>query len=183
MATVMVDELRCKESSDSSDDIYMMIFRGNTTSPYDSNVGVIGPGNFWDDLDAGEVRKRDIEIAKYRPDAVYVVQLIERDSGRDIDATALGLWRMWADVAWKAAMASQAFAGLPTGGEAQRQAGAHAVAQSFLGSASATIRAPYDPDDLIDAPKRLVVAPGEPSWLEFKEKDGDGHYKILFKVG
>lgn len=182
MPTIYVDEMRCQESSDASDDIYMMVFRGNTTAPYDSNVAVKGPGNFWDDFDAGEVWKQDIPIAMYRPDSVYVVMLIEQDSGRDIDDTALGLWKTLTSVAWRAVMVSQLAAGLPSGQEAQMQASAQAIINAFLGAADATLRAPKDPDDIIGSPTRLVVTPGKTTTLEFKEKNGSGRYKVIFKV-
>jgi hypothetical protein len=130
--------MRCLESADAADDIYMMVFRGNTTVPFDSNVGVKGPGNFWDDFDAEEMWKQDIPIAMFLPDAVYMVMLLEQDSGRDIDDTALGLWKNMTDVAWKAVMLSQTVANLPTNQEAQMQAAATAIINTFLGAADAT---------------------------------------------
>ena len=182
MASVLVDEMRCLDSSDSADDIYLMTFRGNTTAPFASNVGVQGPGNFWDDFDATEVRKQDIAIAQFRTDAVYVVMLVDQDSGRDIDTEALGLWKTMTDVAWKAMMVSQTVAGLGTGAEQQRAAAAAGIVNAFLGAASATIRAPKDPDDRIGLPKRLSVTPGKTTVIDFKESGGDGHYKVTFKV-
>jgi len=172
----------CKESVDAADDIYIIAFRGNTTPPFNSNVAVQGPGNFWDDFDAGEPWNQDIPIAMFRPDAVYVVMLVEQDSGKDIDDKALGLWKTMTDGAWKAVMVSQTVAGLPTNQEAQKQAAAKAIINSFLGAADATIRAPKDPDDTIGPPQRLVVSPGKTTPLEFKEKDGTGHYKVTFKI-
>jgi hypothetical protein len=59
---------------------------------------------------------------------------------------------------------------------------AGAILNAFLGAADATIRFPKDPDDIIGSPQRLVIAPGKPSVLEFKEKGGTGHYKVTFKV-
>src|SRR5687767_6082495 len=107
MPTIFVDQMLCKESADAADDIYMIVFRGNTTPPFNSNVAVKGPGTFWDDFDAGEVWNQNITVAMYRPDAVYVVMLIEQDSKKDIDDTALGLWKSMTDLAWKAVMLSQ----------------------------------------------------------------------------
>lgn len=182
MVAVIVDEMRCIDSSDSADDIYLMTFRGNTTAPFDSNVAVKGPGNFWDDFDAQEVRKLDIPIAQFRNDAVYVVMLVDQDSGRDIDTEALGLWKTMTDVAWKAVMIAQTVAGQATGAEPQRAAAAAAIVNAFLGAASATIRAPKDPDDRIGLPRRLVVSPGKPTVMDFKESGGDGHYKVTFKA-
>jgi hypothetical protein len=123
MAGVYVGYMLCKESSDAADDIYVIAFRGNTTAPYYSNVGVHGPGNFWDDFDAGEARNQDIPLAYYRPDAEYVVQLVDEDGGRDIDSTALGLWKTWTNLTWKSVMISQQLANLPTSAEPQRAAG------------------------------------------------------------
>jgi hypothetical protein len=183
VAQVFVDKMQCITSVDSTDDIYMIIFRGNTTAPFESNVGVHGPGNFWNGMDAsGPPRDQDILQALFRPDAVYVVMLIEQDTDRDIDDTALGLWKHFTDVQWKAVMLSQTLARLPTNQEPQMTAAAAAIVNTFLGAADATIRFPKDPDDIIGPPQRLVIVPGKKPMLEFKEKGGTGHYKVTFKV-
>jgi hypothetical protein len=101
MPGIFVDQMRCKSSTDDADDIYMMVFRGNTTAPFSTNVVAIGPGNFWDDFDSADVWNQDIPVAKFHRDAEYVVMLVEQDSGKDIDRQALGLWRSMTDVAWK----------------------------------------------------------------------------------
>jgi len=182
MATIFVDQMLCKESSDAADDIYMIAFRGNTTPPFDSNVAVKGPGNFWDDFDTGEPWNQDIPIAMYRPDAVYVVMLVEQDSGRDIGDKSLGLWKTITDGDWKGTMISQLAANLPPNQEPQMTAAAVSMINAFKGAADATIRAPKDPDDTLGAPQRLIVSPGNPRTLEFKEKGGTGHYRVRFKV-
>ena len=86
MASLVVDAIRCVTETDEhgSDDVYIITFRRNTTAPFNSNVGVHGPGTLWTDFDSGNVELTDVTIATFRPDAVYVVMLVERDNDRDI---------------------------------------------------------------------------------------------------
>jgi hypothetical protein len=110
--------MKCVESSDAADDIYVITFRGNTTSPFDSNVSVKGPGNIWTDFDAGEEEGADQPIAMFRPDAVYVVMLVEQDSGKDVAGEkSLGTWRSITNLAWKASLVGSAVGGTPASSE------------------------------------------------------------------
>ena len=70
-----VDRMYCKSSADSADDIYMVLFRGGYTEPFKSRLGVVGPGDYWDDFDDDEAWNQDIYVAKYYEDNTYVVAL------------------------------------------------------------------------------------------------------------
>jgi len=181
-AQVVVDRIKCIESSDSADDIYMVVFRGQMSAPFDSNVGIVGPGNFWDDFDDGETWNQDIAIAKYSANAVYVVLLMEQDSGNDIkNADDIGTWRSLTAGAWQGVRLSQSVAGLPDN-EAQRKAAANKVINMFGTALNATSHIPEDIDDKIGEPRRLVITPGTTTQVDFKEEGGDGHYAVTFKV-
>src|SRR4051794_13018912 len=58
MTNLVVDAIRCVEETDEvgSDDVYIVIFRGDPKPPFSSNLGVHGPGSFWRDLDSGDLR-------------------------------------------------------------------------------------------------------------------------------
>ncbi|HEY7031068.1 MAG TPA: hypothetical protein VH482_07075 [Thermomicrobiales bacterium] len=183
MASLVVDALRCVTETDEagSDDVYTVTFRGNTTKPFDSNLGVRGPGTLWTDFDSGNVELSDVTIATYRPDAVYVVMLVERDDDRDIDGDeVLGAWRAQTHAVWVASMLS--LLGLSPGPatESQRAVAAQNIVNAMLGLASIYLNFPKGNDDVIDVPKRIRIAPGQNVLEEFS---GDGgHYRIRFKV-
>ena len=79
-----VDRMKCYSSVDSADDIYMVIFGGAIRSLSESWLGVVGPGDYWDDFDDDEVWNNDIYIAKYYGDNTYVVALAEVDADNDL---------------------------------------------------------------------------------------------------
>jgi hypothetical protein len=159
----------------------MVVFRGRMRAPFDSNVNIIGPGNFWDDFDDGEVWNQDISVAGFSSDSVYVVMLVERDSGNDIDANDLGTWRNITGGTWKVTRGSQTLAGLPDN-EAQRNAAANAIVNSFSTARNATTIPPEDPDDKIGKPRRLVISPGANLPMIFAESPPDGLYSVQFKI-
>src|SRR6476469_2942649 len=117
MATqsVYVDAMRCVTSEDSSDDIYLMMFRGRTVPPFNTGVAAKGPGDFWTDFDDGELWNQDILMVQFFPDAVYAVAVVEQDAGKDVAGGMLTNVRSLLDGKWKAELALQAAAGhLPT---------------------------------------------------------------------
>lgn len=181
--SLAVDEIRCNEETDEvgSDDIYLVIFRGNTTGDFDSNVGVHGPGVAWGDFDSGEVRGNDVVIAQYFPGSVYVSMLIEKDDGRDISgAEVLGAWKAQTALTWKATMFAFQQAGMfPL--SAQRKAdAARKVGDAMKGLASIYTNFPFGNDDRIDQPKQIVIQPGQKPVIAF---NGDGgRYKVRFKI-
>src|SRR5262245_32229588 len=122
----------------------------------------------------------------FRPDAVYVVMLVEEDNSRDISGAAvLGAWKSQTALTWKAVMLSQKTAALSGAGkwppsEQQKTAAAQAIADTMQGLASFYMEVPKGNDDPIGAPQRVAIQPGQTPILDFK---GDGgHYKIRFKV-
>jgi hypothetical protein len=172
MAGVYVGTMWCLESSDAADDIYLITFRGNTTTPFASNVAVAGPGNFWDDFDAGEERDQDIPVAMFRPDAVYVVMLMDQDSGRDVAGDRLALWKKETDLVWKSMM----------GAGASTDAAAEQIKNAFKALTGTPFGIPFDPDDKMGEAQRLLIAPGQTPTLHFNEMDGEGRYKVRFKI-
>jgi len=183
MASLKVDALRCITETDEvgSDDVYVITFRGNTTAPFASNVGVRGPGTLWTDFDSGNLESTDVTIATFRADAVYVVMLVERDNDRDISGDeVIGAWRSQLDAAWKLTMFSLLGANPAPASESQRAVAAQTIVNAMLGLASIYMEFPKGNDDVIDVPKRVRIAPGQLVKHEFY---GDGgHYRIAFKV-
>jgi len=183
MASLKVDALRCVTETDEvgSDDVYIVTFRGNTTAPFGSNVGVHGPGTLWTGFDSGDLETTDVTIADFRLDAVYVVMLVERDDSRDISGDdVLGAWRSQCDLTWKAQMLSLLGGGPGPASEAMRAVAAQSIVNTMLGLSSIYMNFPKGNDDLIDVPKRIRITPGQ---LVKEEFYGDGgHYRIAFKV-
>ena len=170
MASLVVDRVHCVQESDEvgSDDIYMVVFRGNTTLPFNSNLGVQAPA-FWRDFDEGETSNTDRVIATFVPGAVYVVMLVEEDNDRDIAGDVIDFWRSQTDLTWKAQM----IAGAKPADAAQ------AIKTTMSGLASVFMEFPKGNDDVIEV-GRIIAAPGVPTTRHFK---GDGaDYEITFKV-
>jgi hypothetical protein len=170
MASLVVDRVKCVEESNESgsDDVYMVVFRGNTTAPFESNVGVHAPG-IWRDFDTGEVENNDRTIAKFVPGAVYVVMLVEEDNDRDIAGGVIDMWKAQLALTWTAQM----IAGASPANAAQ------AIGTHMKGLASVFMEFPYGNDDILGI-KRVSAAPGMPQERTFKW-DGS-HYIITFKV-
>jgi len=180
---VMVDQVKCKEESDEigADDIYIITFRGRTTAPFNSNVGVKLLGSYT----TGSKSTTDRVIAMFQSDAVYVVMLVEKDHDRDIAGDeVLGIWRSQTDLVWKATMLSQLSSGNWPPSEAQKNAAAQAIGNTMNGLASIYMSFPKGDDDIIDSPKRLKISSGEKPVLHFVSPPSkeDAHYDITFKV-
>ena len=162
-ASVIVDHVWCVEETDEvgSDDVYTVTFRGYTSGAFDDNTWSKGPGNFWDDFDTGDEWSQDIFIAKSRPDAVYVVMLVEYDAaGRDIEGANLDLLRSQLDLTWKAQMLAQLKGGPGPATEAQKAAAGAAIANAMNGWASKLTDFPFGNDEIIEYPKRINVTAG-----------------------
>jgi hypothetical protein len=164
----------------------MVVFRGETTEPFKNDMNVYGPGNFWDDLDSGDERSEDIKIAKYSPDSLYVLMLVEKDHSRDIEGDdVIGAWKTVLHVVWTSRMVALRAAALtgnanwpPT--EQEKDEVAKIIGDTMLGLASVYMEFPKGNDDWVGRPQRLSIAPNQLKDLEFV---GDGgHYKIRFKV-
>jgi hypothetical protein len=188
MATqsIYVDWMKCITSSDSSDDIYLLMFRGRTDPPFNNGVALKGPGNFWTDFDDGELWNQDILMVQFFPDAVYGVIMVERDSGKDITPGHLSTIKTACDGAWKGELGAQQLAGNPPSSKVAKAAAFAKVQDALFGLVDLFCGAPNDPDDIIGpnsnkSVQRLFIAPGQNSPpLTFK---GQGaHYEVKFKV-
>src|SRR5688572_20129238 len=90
MSKVVVDWLFCIEETDElgDDDVYLMLFRGQIPASggieSSTEFTVTGPSTFWDDMSTFDLRKKDVEVAAFDSQSVYVAQLIERDNSRDV---------------------------------------------------------------------------------------------------
>ena len=71
-AEVIVDKVHCFEETDEwgSDALYTVTFRGNTSGDFNNNVGVKGPGSYWNDFDSGESVDTDVVQSSSNPSAV-----------------------------------------------------------------------------------------------------------------
>ncbi|MEP6634927.1 MAG: hypothetical protein ABJA62_12045 [Luteimonas sp.] len=181
-AHVYVDQTTCKSSVDSSDDIYLLVFRGSTTSPFNNSMSVIHPSAFAD-FDDGESRGNDIQVARYFADRVYVVALMERDADNDFldnNAGPLELIRAQANLAWVTRMASLSLAHHGTIDDDDRKTAADLVITAMQGTIDISTRWPIGDDDEIGRAKYLKIAPGEEPVLTYS--GGGGNYRIRFKV-
>jgi hypothetical protein len=180
---LVIDGMRCVEETDEvgSDDVYIVIFRGDPKPPFGSNVGVHGPGQAWSDFDTGELEGSDVPIAMFFPDAVYVIMLVEEDNARDISGSeVIGAWKSQCGLVWRGALLPLQLSGKLPPSPAQTAAAAQNVAQAMLGLASLYMELPKGNDDAIGNPQQVVVSSGQATTLTFK---GDGgHYRIRFKV-
>lgn len=182
--SLVVDKIKCVEESDEigADDIYLAVFRGNATAPFDSNLVSIGPGTAWADFDTGETHTADVTIAKTRPDAVYAIMMIEKDKGKDISGDeVLGVWKAQTGLAWKTTMLSFAVAGQPTNSATAKTAGFNAVKTAMTGLASLYMSFPKGDDDLIRVRRVNIVSPGQTETLRFRSDAEDATYDVTFK--
>jgi hypothetical protein len=181
MATqsVYVDAIRCVSSEDSSDDIYLVMFRGRTVLPFNTGVASKGPGNFWTNFDDGDLWNQDILMVQFFPDAVYAVAVVEQDAGKDVAGGTLSGVASLLDGKWKSELALQAAAGHPPASEVARAAAFDVIKTSLDGA----IRLPWPiaDDDLIGGVQRLIIAPGQMPTLTFSNSGG-GKYRVRFKV-
>ncbi len=180
-AHVYVDQTTCRASVDSSDDIYLLVFRGSTEPPFHNSMSVIHPSAF-NDFDDGESRGNDIQIGRYFDTSVYVVGLLERDADNDLldnNAELLDLVRTQAGVAWVTRMGALSIGG---GGltESQRETSADIVITAVEGAVGLAITWPVGDDDKIGRAKYLRIAPGQEPVLAYS--GNGGNYRIRFKV-
>jgi hypothetical protein len=184
MANLFVDAVRCVSETDEtgSDDVYLVVFRGDPKPPFNSNLGVHGPGQPWSDFDTGELDPTDVSIAKFFPDAVYVVMLVEEDDGRDLSGSdIIDNWKLKCGIAWRNAMLSIAAGGHLPPTPALAAAAAQSVGDAMRELAKTDMEFPTGNDDPIGSPQQVVIAPGQTPTLVFKSGDG-GVYRIRFKV-
>lgn len=192
MSSLVVDAVRCVEETDEvgSDDVYMIIFRGDPKPPFSSNLGVHGPGNFWSNLDSGDLRESKllrffdpdaIPIAQYFSDAVYVIMLVEEDASKDISGSeVIGAWKTVCGAAWKGALLGLRLSGNWPPSAAQLSTAASNVGHAMLGLASIYMEFPKGDDDVIGKPQQIVISPGKTPTHHFK---GDGgYYRVRFNI-
>jgi hypothetical protein len=187
---VRVDKIKCIKSSDSTDKIYFIVFRGRMAAPFNSNVGIVEGGTVWDDFDDDDewtnlplevFLGNEKRLAGFTADSVYVVLLMEQDSGNDSNnRDDLARWRNITSLAWRTVRGAQTLAGLPDSA-ATRTAAANAVADGFETARGAT-QILEDPDDEMGPPRRLVVTPGTRTTMNFNEVPPDGRYRVSFIV-
>jgi hypothetical protein len=182
--SLVVDKIKCIEESDElgADDIYLVVFRGYATAPFDSNLASAGPGAAWSDFETGDTRHTDVTIAKTRADAVYAIMMVEKDHGKDISGDeVLGTWKAQTDLAWKATMLSFASSGQSTNSETAKLAGYNAVKKAMLGLASLYMEIPNGDDDVIRVRRVTIVSPGQSQTLRFRSDAEDATYDVTFK--
>jgi hypothetical protein len=182
--SLVVDRMKAVEESDEagSDDIYLIVFQGRTVSPFVSGLNVIGPGNFWDDFDTGEVENTDHRLGTTNSDGVYAVMMVEKDSDRDIAGTAVvSLWKAQSDLVWKSIMLSLVAGGTPTGTEAAKSAGFAGIKNALNGLASVYMEFPKGDDDVIDVKRVTITQPGQSQTIRFRSNKEDATYDVTFK--
>lgn len=178
---VCVDQTTCQSSIDSSDDLYLLVFRGRMHPPYHNSMSVIHPAALAD-FEDGQSRGNDIKIGRYFDDSVYVVGLLERDEDNDLldgDSRFLDLIRAQANVAWVTRLGALKLAG-GTPSEDAIDASADIVITAIEGTIGVATKWPVGDDDPIGRSKRLKIRPGLERVLTYS---GEGaNYKIRFKV-
>ncbi|WP_181719700.1 hypothetical protein [Nocardia gipuzkoensis] len=187
MANVIVDTMKCVDETGNgadewtSDDVYLLLFRG--TVPTGVNLAsrteftVTGPGGFWDAMDDGDRRSRDVTVAAYDPTSVYVVQLIEKDNRRDVDDNVIDAYRSYLNLEWTAALART------VGQLASPRARtlATTIAGGLRGLNSIYMELGKGNDDEIGAPQRLSL-PTRQSTAVLEFRGQSGRYRATFKV-
>lgn len=179
---VCVDQTTCRSSADSSDDLYLMVFRGSTHPPFNNSMSIIHPPAL-QDFEDGDSRGNDIRLGRYFDDSVYVVGLLERDADNDfldngerfIDAV-----RAQANLAWTTRMGALRIAhgGAPTDAEVDRSA--DIVITAIEGAAGLATTWPVGDDDALGTARHLRIRPGREPVLSYAGEGAD--YRIRFKV-
>jgi hypothetical protein len=180
-AHIYVDQTTCKTSVDSSDDIYLLVFRCSTKAPFNNSMSVIHPASFAN-FDDGESRGNDIQIGRYFDNSVYIVALMERDADNDFldnNGKFLDLIRAESNLAWVTRMGALTLAGGSVS-ESDRAAAASIVITAINAAIGLATTWPIGDDDKIGSSKRLKIAPGEEPVLAFA--GGGGSYRIRFKI-
>ncbi|WP_435591939.1 hypothetical protein [Nocardia sp. bgisy118] len=187
MANVTVDVMKCVDETGSgldewgSDDIYMLLFRGSIPTGIglasQTEFTVTGPGGFWDEMDDGDRRSRDVPVADYDPRSLYVVQLVEKDNGRDVDDDVIAAYRTALNGAWSAALTRTA--GQPANERAAVLA--DTVSDTLRGLHTIYMEFPKGNDDPIGRPQRLTFPNAQATpVLEFS--GAAGRYRVTFKL-
>ncbi len=180
-AHVYVDQTTCKASSDSSDDIYLLVFRGSIKAPFNNSMSVIHPPSFAD-FDDGESRGNDIQIARFFNNSEYIVALMERDADNDFldnGGKSLDLIRAQSNLAWVTRMGAVTLAGGSVS-ENDRKSATDIVITAIHATIGLATTWPIGDDDKIGAAKRLKIAPGQEPVLPFN--GNGGNYRIRFKI-
>lgn len=180
--SLIVEHIKCHHSSDSSgDDIYLIIFRGRKVAPFESNVGVVGPGAAWADFEDGDERGADVKIAATTSNSVYAVMMIDQDSGKDISGDAvINAWRTITATVWKSTMLGFVAAGQDPNSAASGTEGFKTIKKT-LESLASIFRTD---DDVIDVKRVMISNPSQGSqMLEFHSpvNDEHGRYDVWFK--
>jgi hypothetical protein len=108
MASLIVDRLRCLEEHDffGTDDVYVVYFIGRNP-PGASSLHVKGPGSAWGDISSGDVREANVTLdSSYNPANLYMVALVEKDAGRDIEGQEKENVESWVKAMYTAFWAS-----------------------------------------------------------------------------
>jgi hypothetical protein len=179
--TLVVDSIKCVEESDEagSDDVYLIVFRGRTTPPFESNVQSIGPGSVWSNYDTGESEGTDVNLAFTQQDAVYAIQLVEEDSSKDISGDeVLGAYKTQVGLAWRGAMLSHS---PNTGTDAAKADGYEAVRQALLALGSVYMEFPFGDDDQLGIKRVRITKSGQAETIRFRSNAEDATYDIRFK--
>ncbi len=182
--SLVVDRIKCIEESDEvgSDEIYLIVFRGNTTSPFNSGLNAVGPGAPWDDFDTGEASNTDVSLAQSNSNAVYAIMMVELDDGKDITGSeVLGAWRAQTDLIWKSIMLGFVAGGQPTTSEAAKSAGFSAIRNALNGLASLYMNFPKGNDDVLAVRRVTAVNSGSSQVIRFRPEAEDATYDVTFK--
>ena len=182
--SLVVDKIKCVEESDEigADDLYLIVFRGSTVSPFTSSLAVVGPGTPWSDFDTGETHHTDVTVSATSADSVYAVMLVEKDSGKDITgAEVLGAWRTQTDLTWKSIMLSLIAGGLSTGSATAKDSGFVGIRNALNGLASIYMNFPKGDDDVLAVKRVTIVSAGTSQTLRFRSVNEDATYDITFK--
>jgi hypothetical protein len=182
MTDVVVDWVVCGEETDElgDDDVYLMLFRGELPAAGgiqgNTEFTVTGPGTFWDDMSTYDVRKRDCKVSRYDRRSVYVVQLIERDNGRDVKGSVESAYRSALDIAWTGALART----VGRSDDDRRAPLIQTIKEAMRGLNTLYMEFPKGNDDWIGSPKELAVRADSLITIDFK---GDGgRYRVGVKV-
>lgn len=180
---VIVDEMRCLVETDEvgSDDVYLMTFRGRIplrgSIATDTEFTVHGGIDYWVDFDSGEKGRRGVVLAAYDPASLYIVQLVEKDDGRDVAGNVRELYKATLELAWTAALART------TGHSASDRVAVlvSSITSAVRGLNSIHMELPKGNDDEIGGPRRLILPAANPSAVMHFAGDG-GLYRTAFKV-
>uniref|UniRef100_A0A7C1JK61 Uncharacterized protein n=1 Tax=Caldilinea aerophila TaxID=133453 RepID=A0A7C1JK61_9CHLR len=182
--SLVVDKIKCIEESNEigADDIYLIVFRGRTVAPFESNLASIGPGSAWSDFDTGETHHTDVTIAKTQADAVYAVMMVEKDMGKDISGVeVIGAWKAQTDLVWKSIMMGFVAAGQPTSSNSAKAAGFAGIKNALNGLASLYMSFPKGNDDVIDVKRVTITSLGQAQTIRFRSDAEDATYDVTFK--